>query len=159
MAVLKSPESPTVTSLAKHYDVSRETIYNWRDRGCPIRAGVEAIDRWLEDHRPDPSKPKGPLQEQLLSAQIEKTLEEARAKRQKNDERDGLLIDQEDAAQQVAEILTILTARLEQIPDEARKELPADCREQFAARIDELIYLALKECAAKMRSKANGDAP
>jgi uncharacterized protein YPO0396 len=156
MAVLSDSETLNVTQLAAHYDVSRQTIYTWRDKGCPIRAGVEAIDRWLETQRPDPAKPKGPLQEQLLAAQIEKTIEEARAKRQKNDERDGLLMDSEEVAQQVAEALTILSARFEQLPDEARKELPQEIRETFAARLDELIHLALKECSAKLRSIAHG---
>jgi phage terminase Nu1 subunit (DNA packaging protein) len=158
MTCVAETEAPTVTALAEHYDVSRQTIYTWRDKGCPIRAGVEAIDRWLQDHRPDPAKPKGPLQEQLLQAQIEKTIQEARAKQLKNDQTEGLLGNMDDMAQEVAEVLTVLNARLEQIPDEARKELPAEYRDACTARIDELIYLALKECAAKLRSAAKGNA-
>ncbi len=155
MTVVAETEAPKITELAAHYDVSRQTIYTWRDKGCPVRAGVEAIDRWLQEQRPDPAKAKGPLQEQLLEAQIEKALQEARAKRLKNDLLEGLLVNSEDASQHVAETLTILNARLEQIPDELRKELPADYREAGASRVGELIYLALKECAAKLRSVVN----
>jgi phage terminase Nu1 subunit (DNA packaging protein) len=159
MTVLEESEVLTVTQLAAHYDVSRQTIYAWRDKNCPIRDGIAAIDKWLESQRPDPAKPKGTLQEQLLAAQIEKTLEESRAKRLKNDEREGLLVDQESAGNQVAEAMTILSARLEQLPDWARRILPAEFRERVASGLEEQIYLALKECAARMRSVADGEGP
>jgi phage terminase Nu1 subunit (DNA packaging protein) len=157
MTVVAEPEALSMNALAEHFGVSRQTIYNWKDAGCPVKGGVEAIEQWLQDRRPDPSKPKGPLQEQLLQAQIEKTLEEARAKRLKNDVSDGLLVDQQDAAQQVAEAMTILSARLTQLPDWVRREASADERDRLAGGLDEQIHLALRECAAKLRSVANGN--
>jgi hypothetical protein len=70
----------------------------------------------------------------------------------------GELIEKEEVAQQIVLAMSVMTSRVEQLADEIRKELPAECREQVAQRVDGLLYLALKECAANLRRAGNGTA-
>ena len=157
----------TRNELADALKVDRKTLNDWERKDSapvakwlelPIAEAVAAATEWRQaNKRPRywseaDADADGTLQERLIAAQTRKANADADAKELKNRKERGLLVDQEDAAQQVAEILTVLNARLEQIPDELRKELPAEHREFGASRVGELIYLALKECAAKLRS-------
>jgi phage terminase Nu1 subunit (DNA packaging protein) len=162
-------EVPTQNELATALKVSRQTLCNWREAGAPIADAcqlpladaIALLDGWRKNNK----RPRfwseaeadedGTLQERLIASQIRKHKADAVSKELKNAERQGELMDAEEAAQQVAIVLSVLMARLEQIPDEVRKELPLELREPVAQRVDELIVLALKECAAKLRGLAD----
>ncbi len=159
------------SEIAKALGISRQALSQWSKVGCPVsdvlgwplKDAVQYLRMWREDNKRPPGKAPaeatdGTLQQRLIESQIAKNNEDTRTKRLKNEEREGLLVDQQNAAQQMAEALTIMKARLETLADWIRREASADERERLAAGLDEQIHLALKECAAKMRSRANGTA-
>lgn len=135
-----------MAKLAEHYGVSRQTIYNWKDAGCPVNEGPEWIDAWLEENRNTEPEP-GDLKEQLLKAQIGDVLEAQRKKRLANDEREGLTVSREDAEQALNIAFAVVRQRVEQLIVAAEIEIGGE----KAAWIVQQLRLALKEAAMEVR--------
>jgi phage terminase Nu1 subunit (DNA packaging protein) len=158
--------------LAKALNVSVMALNTWEREGAPVEdvlnEKLEDAVAYLSDWRAENKRARfqdgveadsdGSLQQRLLAAQIRDKLAAARAKEIANEVRLGELIEKEEVSQQVVLTMSVLNARIEQLTDEIRKELPADCREAVAQRVDGLLHLALKECAANMRRAGNGTA-
>ena len=146
-------KGPTADDLAAHFGKSRQTIHEWRRRpNYPRNGTLKEVEEWVVANikTPTGSEPS-PLQQQLLEEKIRDTREAADKKALANAVKRGELIDAEDAARQLAIVMHVLRSRLEQIPDEARKEMPVEIRDAVAERVGDLIFLALKEVAAKLR--------
>lgn len=144
MTVACEPESLTVVALAAHYGVSRQTIYNWRDAGCPIGAGLPEIDAWLDANR-SPELSGLDLKEAKLRGQVFKLQEEIREKRLDNDKKEGLLYEAKLVEQNVAELTGMIRHRMETIADELETEWPPEVRQVVTERLRDKIHLILTE--------------
>ncbi len=162
----------TKKELADALKVSRVALNQWERDGAPVEDlldwsvedAVAYLKEWRGTHRrpryQDDIKPDedGDLQQQFLSAQVREKNAAAAAKEIANEVRIGELMGKEEVAQQLVMAMSVLTSRVEQLVDEVRKELPADCRDAVAQRVDGLLHLALKECAANLRRAGDGTA-
>ncbi len=154
MVVMEAKAPRNIARLAMEVGVSRQTLYTWKDEGCPVDNGADAVREWRTHHHPPPTS--GSELTKLARARLIDA--QSYAQEQKNLERDGELVDRETVAQIMVLAASIYTSRAEQLADEARKELPIECREQVAQRIDGLVFMHLKELAANLRRGANGPA-
>lgn len=162
----------TKKELAEALKVSRVALNQWERDGAPVGEvlewSIEDAAAYLKEWRGQHKRPRyqddvqpdedGDLAQQLLAAQVREKNAAAAAKEISNEVRLGELIEKEDTAQQIVLSMSILSARLEAIPDELRKELPAELRESTAQFVEHKIFLALKEAAANMRRASNGTA-
>lgn len=142
----------TVGDVALALGVSERTVYTYLKRGAPGEKGgvydVEAIDAWRRANMADRSQvAKSDLQEALKRAELEKTLEQAREKRLKNDLLEGQLIYRDEVQQLWNESLRRIATRLEALPEECSIVLPADVRATVTREIEDKVYLLLKEMA------------
>lgn len=76
----------------------------------------------------------GTLQEQLLRAQIDKTEADAEARRLKNRQQAGELVEADDVQRVWSQACAKVRARLEIMPQEAAKDMPAT-REELIERL------------------------
>jgi phage terminase Nu1 subunit (DNA packaging protein) len=119
----------TIKELAARLDVSRSTLHQWREAGCNLAWSVPQIRAWRAQNRN--VKNSGPLvglREQLLREQIRKAAAAADAQEMANSEAAGRLVDAEDVALDVAEILSVLRCRMEEFPESLMMELPIEVR-------------------------------
>lgn len=83
------------------------------------------------------------LDEAEQRAKIAKLEEEARAKQLANDEREGRLLERDDVVLQVAEVVSMVRATLERMPNELESEIPASHRAQTVERLRDYVRLML----------------
>lgn len=142
-----------VTSAAKLgrlFGLSERSIQRYVQRGMPYRDGryeVSACRAWIAENVQD-DRAGGDLHEQLKRAELEKTLEQARAARLKNDETERNLVNREVVERNGAELCVMVKTRLEQMPDELEMGFPADRRAELKAEITDRIKLILSEMAS-----------
>lgn len=137
-------ERVNIKELAFRLRVSRQTIYNWRDAGCPIEEGIEAIKAWLAERREEDDS-DDELSQRLKLAEVLKAEEDARKKRLDNDTKEGALEYREDVIQRESERLLRIKHRLESVPDEIRNEFPAEFRDLAQQLVADKIHLLLTE--------------
>lgn len=140
----------TVGDVALALGVSERTVYTYLKRGAPGEKGgvydVEAIDAWRRANMAERSQvAKSDLQEALKRAELEKTLEQAREKRLKNDLLEGQLVYRDEVIQVWNENLRRIVSRFESFAEECSIVLPADIRQQVTHEIDNKVHLMLKE--------------
>ena len=114
----------TVTELAEIFEVSRQTIYNWRDAGCPIERGKDAIAVWVKENRPSES----PTQERLLMARIRKLEAEADRTELENRVARGELVKRDAVERWLSQFCSATRAIIESWPDTVVTEIPGTHR-------------------------------
>ena len=153
--------------LAEALGISRVTLHQWEKEGADVKGvlqwqlpdAVAYLQEWRkENKRPryqedDDLDVDGATQQRLLAAQIRDKTANARKTEIANAERLRELIPFEEVARQAALAMTILTARLEAVPDSLRNKLPEEVRDLTCDIVDHELVLALKECSALL-SKA-----
>jgi hypothetical protein len=153
------PEPTTPAALAAAIGVSKRTLQDYFERGCP-RTGLAAIQRWRGDNlsgakrRGDggaapPTSLTGDSP-YLERAELEKQKlrEEVRAKRLKNDLAEGLFCRRDEVQHEVAKLCLRIKARLEQLPGEIEIVVPSKLRAGLMPEIETKVRLLLKEMAA-----------
>ncbi len=147
-----------VGDISAAFGCSDQNVYRWLKMGMP-RGPIEACREWVADN----IAPNGPptvgeraaghprrrdhaaheLDEAEQRAKIAKLEEEARAKQLANDEREGRLLERDDVVLQVAEVVSMVRATLERMPNELESEIPASHRAQTVERLRDYVRLML----------------
>jgi phage terminase Nu1 subunit (DNA packaging protein) len=143
----------TVTALSKHYEVSRQTIYNWQKAGCPLDS-IDAIDAWRKEHQQPTNV--GSLSEQLYREKIRKTREEADRTALENRKSRGELLDAYVVNQWIAGHVIRLKERLQTVPIEFATELPGEMRgtgHEVASRFIDRLLNELASWASDTETK------
>src|SRR5262245_35605022 len=152
----------TKTALAAEVGVARQTLHDWEAEGCPMDS-ADAIREWRANHklprRGVALEPGETLQGRLLEAQIWKHSEDARNRKMKNDQLAGQLYDAQEVERNVAELTSVIRARLESIPDELGTEFPAELRLQLRQRLEDHIRLILTQMSQWQPSWLTPDKP
>jgi phage terminase Nu1 subunit (DNA packaging protein) len=143
MAIVSDREL-TVTAIAKHFDVSRQTIYTWRKEGMPVSDDLPVLESWVAQHKPGDADDDD-LQIQRLKAEIHKLKQDGRGKELKNDVLEGKLVPLDSVLTQVSELTLRVKHRLEAIPDEAASEFPPEIRAIAVELMRDKIFLVLTE--------------
>jgi phage terminase Nu1 subunit (DNA packaging protein) len=141
MTVVAERPPRNIARLAMEIGVSRQTLYTWGNEGCPLDDGVDAIREWRTEHHPPPRA----IADQAKLARARLADAQAYAQEQKNLERDGQLLDAEDANLAVSELCNLIRARLEAIPNDLQTEWPPEVRQQVTERLSDKIHLILTE--------------
>src|SRR5262245_53229829 len=135
--------------LAAAVGVSRRSLSGWIAEGCPSDS-PEAVQLWRENNKlPRPgAKPSSDetSQARLLRAQADKTEADAEARRIKNLQLRGELVERAEIIREFAEFLVAAKPILDAIPDDIATEAPQDMR----ARMHGIAKAAVDRCLLKL---------
>lgn len=144
----------TQDEKARLVGVSPHTLYGWYRAGLDRHCTVEEAVAWRAANRHKvggiatakerAAAGDGTLQEQLMTAQIAKTEAEAEAKQIKNRVLSGELVDAEDVRRVWSQACAKVRARLEIMPQEASKDMPAT-REELIERLSLVVRAVLND--------------
>lgn len=135
-----------LADVAQFFGVSAATVKNdWRANNMPGKPGawnLAEIVAWRESRREDSL----PSEVRERTARAELVLLESKAEQARLDlaERMGEIVQREEVLNDAAEVFSIISARLEAIPDETEMEIPFELRTSVKQTIANKIYLALK---------------
>lgn len=129
MTAAAEAERLTITDIASRLRVTRQTVYNWRDAGCPLDEGIPAIRDWLKQRNDARDPEEDDAKARLILAQAEKTEQEALSRRLDNEEREKATINRQQALLEFKETVHWLRAQWLAFPDELITELPAEARQ------------------------------
>jgi phage terminase Nu1 subunit (DNA packaging protein) len=139
----KKPKLPTLDELAAHFGKSRQTIMEWRRRGCPVGTIAE-VERWRNENvKPQASSDSLSRRERI--EKLKKLRAERKERERKNRVAEGELYPREDVDLAVSELCGLVRSRLESIPQELESEWPADVRAIVTERLRDRLYLILME--------------
>lgn len=157
---------PNQTELSLHLNMSVHTVRRYIILGMPYDKwgyNVEECRKWILDYRaaaasksntkgtavPDADKQKKfDLINRKVRAETRKLIQEARGKKLKNDEHEGLLLPADDVRQWVASRFLRIKQRLELLPDELQMLAPASIRSQLRLDLSSAIYELLLEMSS-----------
>lgn len=134
--------------------MSVTTFEKWLARGMPrIEAGGYDLDEcqqfitiWkTESGQGDDDESTSELRERRLLAECDKIEQDARQKRLKNDETEGLLYPAYEVKQWIASRLLRIRSRLVAVPNEMQNLAPSQIRAQFRTDMDLFIHGLLLE--------------
>lgn len=150
-------KKPSDQKLAIAAGINYRTLLGYRHRGCTART-VEEIHAWREENvgygRPtigermngsDKKRDRDDdgLDEEKLRQQIRKLDAEAREKELDVAEREGKLLNADDVELNVGELISMIRARIESIPNELETEWPPEVRAFVTERLSEKLKLIL----------------
>ena len=137
-----------IFDLSRKLRVSRQTLYNWRDEGCPLDEGEEAVMAWVaarKQLKEQESEEADDLKERKLRAECAKLEAEAEAKELKNAIARGEVMNTDTTMQAVRSMIAVVKIRFEDIPLRLQMEFPPDSRDYWTERLADEIRLALVE--------------
>lgn len=160
MLQVMAEKKPSDQRLAIAAGINYRTLLGYRHRGCTART-VEEIHAWREENvgygRPTIGERMNgeakkrdrddgdDLDEREQLAKIACKEAEAKKREIENEVLMGELGRRDQYEQAGSELVNMIRARLEMIPDQLSADAPAEVRMQEHERLSELIYLILME--------------
>lgn len=133
----------SVSDLAEHFSVSRQTVYNWRTAGCVIDQGEDVITAWLAEHRPEEES----LAKQIQRAKLAKINHEAELASLDVQVRKGKLISTEAVRRFLNAWVHHQRGMMELWPDEFVTEVPSNLRATIHELLTDKVRTALMALA------------
>ena len=142
-----APPSPVnLRETAQTLRVTPQTLYNWRNAGCPVDEGIVAIRAWLST-KGEAKSDASDLKERKLLAECIKIEAEAEAKELANQIARSEVANVEDMTAELAERLIHMKAMHESMIDEIAKESPQESRVRMRAIAKETSDRCLRKIA------------
>lgn len=146
MTVLEESKPLTVVAVAAHFDVSRQTIYTWRDEGMPLDThDLALMEGWVSRNHPPESAED--VKKKIQLARLDKTKAEAEALQIDNRVKYGELLSRSQVVQEWAELLSVAKPLLESMIDEFGKSAPESLRVSARELARHHVHLFLRKLA------------
>lgn len=147
MTVLDNSSALTVTAIAEHLGVSRQTIYTWRKEGMPVGDDMAVLESWVADNHP-PEDAEESLARQTAKAKLAKLNEEIREKSLANRMREGELVSREAVERWLSSHASESRQIIQIWPAEVVSEMPGEVRLQVSDILEEKVRLLLLRLAS-----------
>lgn len=138
-----NPQDVNLQALAQRCRVSRQTVYNWRDAGCPVEDGYEAVKKWLKARRNRKNADSTTALARRRHAEAVIAEEKARALKRENAIAEGKSWDASEAAHGIAQAFVLIKLAVADVPEIAAGEVPPSDRAEVKARVEDHMYSKL----------------
>ena len=146
---------PTLAMLAQALEIGTSTANRYLRKGmkanCKSKAGynIRLAREWIETSKtikvPDAEQDTEDLKFLKLRGQVRKLHQEARGRKLRNDEYEGLLLPADDVRQWIASRFLRIRSRMQQLPAELQMLAPSHLRSQLHADLSNAIHGVLVE--------------
>ena len=140
--------SPTLSAIARHHNISRNTLQRWRDQGLDLADDKAVNDRVATMRRPDATDTASPPpagSESYAEAKRRKAVADATVAELKAGQAAGRLIDLAEVELAFAEIGFVLRARLLALPSNLVSELEGLTASQIHSTIKKNVHQLLHD--------------